>query len=121
MKQARTDVLSAKNKALLEDMMIDFYPLNNSKVDELAFASNNHRTREFEIKFMSDGSYRFTTRFLGYKHVMERYAGSVEKIKDPDGRRYGFKAYVYDEKELNDLVYKMLTEGFDPQPKIELI
>ncbi len=121
MKQANKDVLSAENIKLLDSMMIDYYLLHNSKADELAFASDNHRRREFEIKFMSDGSYRFTTRFLGYKRVMEQYVGSVEKIKDPDGRRYGFKSFVYDEEKLNDLINKMLKEGYDKNPKIELI
>lgn len=101
--------------------MVDYYPLHNSKADELAFASDNHRKREFEIKFMSDGSYRFSTRFLGYKHVMEKHTGSIEKIKDPDGRRYGFRSVVYDRAELNALVEELLTEGFDSDPKIELI
>ena len=121
MKQANKGVLSADNIKLLDEMLIDYYPLHNSKADELAFASNNRRTREFEIKFMNDGSYRFTTRSLGYKRVMEKYFGLTEKIKDADGRRYGFKIFVEDEKTLNDLVEKMLKEGYDPDPKIELI
>ena len=121
MRKANTDILSSENIDLLDSMMIDCYPLHNSKADELAFASNNHRTREFEIKFMNDGSYRFTTRFLGYRKVMEQYTGTVEKIKDPDGRRYSFKTFVQGENRLNDLIGRMLIEGFDPNPRTELI
>lgn len=121
MKQASISILSAENKALLESMLIDYYPLHNSKADEIAFSTNGRRTREFEIKFMSDGSYRFGTRFLGYKRVMEKYTGAIEKIKDPDGRRYGFRSVVYDKAGLNALLEKLLTEGFNSDPKIELI
>ena len=121
MKQANKNILSEDNIKLLDKMSIDCYPLHNSKADELAFASNSHRTREFEIKFMSNGSYRLTTRFLGYRYIMEKYTGSVERIKDPDGRRYGFKSFVYDVEKLNDLVNKMLKEGYEPNPRIELI
>lgn len=52
---------------------------------------------------------------------MKQCTGSVEKIKDPNGRRYGFKSFVYDEKTLNDLVNRMLREGYEPNPKIELV
>ena len=52
---------------------------------------------------------------------MERYAGSIETVKDPDGRRYSFRSFVYDEESLNSLLGKMLKEGYDPQPKIKLI
>ena len=121
MRRAVPSILSAENRALLDEMIIDCYVLHTSKANELAFASNNHKTREFEIKFMSDDSYRISTRFLGYKRVMERYAGSIETVKDPDGRRYSFRSFVYDEESLNSLLGKMLKEGYDPQPKIKLI
>ena len=121
MRKASIDILSKENKSLLEEIGIDYYVLHNSKANELAFASNNHRNREFEIKYMSDGSYRVTTRFLGYKRIMEQYIGMGEKINDPDGRRYGFKVFVYDKVKLNDLINMMLKKGYDPDPKIELI
>ena len=122
MKQANIKILSDENKRLLDSHLIDCYTLNNSKANELAFASNNHRSREFEVKFMADGSYRLSTRYLGYKTVMESFApGFVEKIKDPDGRRYSFRVSVYDDTELNELIYKMLLEGYDPRPKTESV
>ncbi len=122
MKQANIKILSDENKRLLDSHLIDCYTLNNSKANELAFVSNNHRSREFEVKFMTDGSYRLSTRYLGYKTVMESFApGFVEKIKDPDGRRYSFRVHVRDEEELNELIGKLLKEGYDGNPKIELI
>ena len=121
MRKASTDILSAENRILLEEMSIDYYVLHNSKANELAFASDSHRNREFEVKFMSDCSYRITTRFLGYKRVMEKYTGMIEKIKDQDGRRYSFKTFVFDEEILNDLIIMMLKEGYDPNPKTETI
>ena len=52
---------------------------------------------------------------------MYKYKGPVTKTEDPDGRRYNFFVQVYNDKELNKLVWKMLGEGFDLVPKTELI
>ena len=102
-----------------ELLAINVKVLNKSKRNTVAFKYK--RRREFEITFMENGLYRISTRFLGYRNVMYKYKGPVTKTEDPDGRRYNFFVQVYNDKELNKLVWKMLGEGFDLVPKTELI
>ncbi|MBR4461036.1 MAG: hypothetical protein IKS51_00410 [Erysipelotrichaceae bacterium] len=118
--EANSSFISEDNKELLDKLGISYEPLHNSKKNKLAFTTDNHRKREFEIKFMSDGTYRIGTRYLGYRGVMSKADKPVTKRKDPDGRRYSFYITVC-ENELNTILMVMLLNGFDPIPKTESI
>ena len=100
---------------------IDIYPLHNSQKHVLAFLSNNHRRREFEVYFMSDNSYRICTRYLGYVSVMKESGFPVVMSNDPDGRRKRFSLTVDATVALNTIINEMLTSGFSETPHIELI
>jgi len=121
MKQASTTILSKKNIALLDKLGIEYAPLHNSKKNELAFTSCNHSKREFEVRYMANGTFRIGTRFLGYVGVLNKQRNQVVKKKDPDQRRYSFYVTLYTEEEVNKVISEMLMYGYDSNPKIENI
>ena len=120
MKEAELNIISAKNKELLDGLGISYYRLQNSKSNTIAFTSCAGKTREFELEFMSDGTYRIGTKFLGYRAVMEKEGNAIKK-KDPDQQRYLFRICLDNEDEVNELIAKMLKEGYSTNPKCEYI
>ena len=100
---------------------IDIYTLHNSQRNVLAFASCNHRRREFEIFFMSGHKYRICTRYMGYVTVMKQSGIPLDTGNDPDGRRKRFGVTVDNTIDLNRIIAEMLTSGFSNTPHIELI
>lgn len=119
--EASIDILDRSIIKKCDSLAIIVKTLNNSKRNTIAFNRNYRRRREFEIKCMKNGIYHVSTRFIGYKNVMKKYSGSVLKKEDPDGRRYSFTVALFNEKELNELIGNMLEDGYDPDPKVELI
>lgn len=119
--KASTSILKENTKSLLDKMMISYEPLKNSKQNELAFTTCNHKTREFEIKYMANGTYRVCTRFVGYRDVMKKCGLNIVKGKDPDGRRASFYVVLVDVNSVNELVLSMVKNGYSNNPKVELI
>ncbi len=119
--EANTKILSKDVVAKLDSLCIAYYALKKSKSNELAFTSNNKKNREFEIKFLNDGTYKVSTRYLGYKKIMDSTIGFTQKTKDPDQRRYSFSVIVDSKEGLNCMLLEMLNKGYDINPKVELI
>ena len=102
--EANIDILSNEVVNLCDKLNIEYNKLNNSKSNEIAFTSNNHSKREFEIKFMAIGTYRVSTRYLGYKNIMKQVTGNLFVKNDPDGRRKSFYVELDDASFVNDLL-----------------
>jgi hypothetical protein len=119
--EANINILSNEVIDLCDKLNIEYNSLNNSKSNEIAFTSNNHAKREFEIKFMASGTYRVSTRYLGYKNIMKQVTGNLFVKNDSDGRRKLFYVEFDNVLSVNDLLVQMLSYGYDINPKIENI
>ena len=119
--QANSNILDDRVKSKCADLGIDIYPLKNSKANTLAFSTNNHRRREFEITFLTDEKYRISTRFLGYRSVFDQASLVYICSDDPDGRRKSYSVETDDRDLLNVLILKMIMSGYEKNPRVELV
>ena len=113
--------ISIVNKEVLNKCKarnIEVYTLENSKAYTIAFSSNNRRRREFEITFLKDAEYRVSTRFQGYKTIMEKSDGNCFVDHDPDERRIRANVNLDTMGAVNRLVSDMLEYGFSGIPVV---
>ena len=91
---------------------------SNQKIQFSCSSSNNRRRREFEITFLKDAEYRVSTRFQGYKTIMEKSDGNCFVDHDPDGRRIRANVNLDTVGAVNRLVSDMLEYGFSEVPSV---
>lgn len=120
MRLATSDILTTEVVSLLNERNISYNPLRNCK-SELAFTTEGHAKREFEIEFMAAGTYRISTRYLGYRDVMNKVCGEVFCKNDSDNTRKLFYVNIPNENKVNELLVRMLIDGFTTSPSIEHI
>ena len=118
MTEAKISIVSKEVLNKCKARNIEVYTLEKSKANTIAFSSNNRRRREFEITFLKDAEYRVSTRFQGYKTIMEKSDGNCFVDHDPDGRRMRANVNLDTVGAVNRLVSDMLEYGFSEVPVV---
>ena len=116
---ARMEILNTEVLDICKSKCIEVYALQKSKANCIAFSTNNRKRREFEITFLKDSKYRISTRFLGYKKVMVERSTNFFADDDPDGRRKRFNVSLNNEEAVNDMVLRMMEQGFSENPDVQ--